>query len=84
MATAVPGRPARFSDAAIPPASSRGRHGEAVGAALPGARSRAEEAPRLVIGRIDVVVVAAAAPPQPQPSARADRGFLSRNYLKRL
>jgi len=42
--------------------------------------------PRLVIGRIDVVVVAAAAaaPPQPQPSARADRGFLSRNYLKRL
>ena len=40
--------------------------------------------PSLIIGRIDVVVVADAAPPQPQPTARADRGFLSRNYLKRL
>jgi len=40
--------------------------------------------PSLVIGRIDVVVVADGAPPQPQPTARADRGFLSRNYLKRL
>jgi hypothetical protein len=42
--------------------------------------------PSLIIGRIDVVVVADAAPPQTQtqPTARADRGFLSRNYLKRL
>ncbi len=40
--------------------------------------------PSLIIGRIDVVVVAAATPPQTQPTARADRGFLSRNYLKRL
>ncbi|MDP2832102.1 MAG: hypothetical protein Q8Q28_02150 [Pseudomonadota bacterium] len=40
--------------------------------------------PSLIIGRIDVVVVADAAPPRPQATARSDRGFLSRNYLKRL
>lgn len=40
--------------------------------------------PSLIIGRIDVVVVADAAPSQPHATARVDRGFLSRNYLKRL
>jgi hypothetical protein len=40
--------------------------------------------PGLVIGRIDVVVVAGNAQPQSPSGPRADSGFLSRNYLKRL
>jgi hypothetical protein len=48
-------------------------------------RPRAPEPapPSLVIGRIDVVVVADA-PAKSQPAARPDTGYLSRNYLKRL
>ena len=44
------------------------------------------EPPSLVIGRIEVVVVAhePSAQPTQQHTARADRAFLSRNYLKRL
>lgn len=38
----------------------------------------------LVIGRIDVVVVAPDPKPQAGAPAAGDRGFLSRNYLKRL
>lgn len=41
--------------------------------------------PDLVIGRIDVVVVAETpAQVQAAPAARGERGYLSRNYLKRL
>jgi len=50
-------------------------------------RGRAPEPapPGLVIGRIDVVVVAdAPAQAQAAPPARSERGYLSRNYLKRL
>lgn len=44
----------------------------------------ADASPNLVIGRIDVTVVAHE-PPAPRPSSSApERGFLSRNYLKRL
>ncbi|MDD4881950.1 MAG: hypothetical protein PHX10_10280 [Gallionellaceae bacterium] len=52
---------------------------------LPRERGRAPEPapPGLVIGRIDVVVVADA-PAQAAPAARTERGYLSRNYLKRL
>ena len=65
---------------ALPP-----RRGRAAFAAAPDPQRAAEAGqPSLVIGRIDVVVVANAAPPQPQPAAHSDRGFLSRNYLKRL
>jgi hypothetical protein len=39
--------------------------------------------PKLVIGRIDVTVLATPAPAQAKPS-RPERGFASRNYLKRL
>ncbi len=50
------------------------------------ARAPEAEPPGLVIGRIDVLVVADGAPAQPRPAAPAlaERGFLSRNYLKRL
>ncbi|MDD5389858.1 MAG: hypothetical protein PHD37_10960 [Gallionellaceae bacterium] len=71
-------------------AATATRPGRAAHAASPGSdrgdsdRSREANPPGLIIGRIDVVVVADAAPVQPQPTARADRGFLSRNYLKRL
>ena len=50
-------------------------------------RGRAPEPapPGLVIGRIDVVVVAdAPAQTQAAPPARSERGYLIRNYLKRL
>lgn len=40
--------------------------------------------PRLVIGRIDVVVVSREAPKQATTAAAEQRAFLSRNYLKRL
>jgi hypothetical protein len=40
--------------------------------------------PHLVIGRIDVVVLAAPAPVPASAPGAPDRGFLSRNYLKRL
>lgn len=49
----------------------------------PPARATAPETPGLVIGRIDVVVVAAPAAAAPA-RGRDDAGFLSRNYLKRL
>jgi hypothetical protein len=43
-----------------------------------------ESEPRLVIGRIDVVVVAREPPKPATTAADEQRGFLSRNYLKRL
>ena len=46
-------------------------------------RPRDPAPPALVIGRIDVVVVADA-PARPQPNPRPDTGYLSRHYLKRL
>ncbi|MDP2430993.1 MAG: hypothetical protein Q8O33_03080 [Pseudomonadota bacterium] len=66
-------------------ASAATRPARANHAAAPGPDRGPEPAPpSLIIGRIDVVVVADAAPPRPQATARADRGFLSRNYLKRI
>lgn len=66
-------------------AAAATRPGRAAHMASPGPdRARETSPPGLIIGRIDVIVVADAAPVQPQPTARADRGFLSRNYLKRL
>lgn len=50
----------------------------------PSARAPEPTPPSLVIGRIDVVVVAKLAPAQPGPAPHSERGFLSRNYLKRL
>jgi len=53
----------------------------------PGPLGRAEPTPepRLVIGRIDVVVTATTPPvTAPADSGGNQRGFLSRNYLKRL
>lgn len=47
-----------------------------------GRAAPADREPRLVIGRIDVVVLAAPAASAAVPPA--DRGFASRNYLKRL
>ena len=65
--------------------SAAARPGRTAHAASPGpGRASEPTPPSLIIGRIDVVVVADAAPPQPQATARAGRGFLSRNYLKRL
>lgn len=49
----------------------------------PAPDASAEPGPRLVIGRIDVVVLAASSPAT-HGAAPAERGFLSRNYLKRL
>jgi hypothetical protein len=49
-----------------------------------GAGNPAAAQPGLVIGRIDVVVVAAPAALPAQAPAPGERGFLSRNYLKRL
>jgi hypothetical protein len=43
-----------------------------------------ESEPRLVIGRIDVVVLARETPKPATAAADEQRGFLSRNYLKRL
>lgn len=54
--------------------------------ATPAAAASAVE-PTLVIGRIDVVVLAHDAPPAhdaPQRVAAETRGFIARNYLKRL
>jgi hypothetical protein len=45
---------------------------------------RAADTPNLVIGRIDVVVVADAPPAPAARPAASDSGFMSRNYLKRL
>ena len=99
-ATASPGRPvgpaaeaATFALANTPdspsPSARGGRPLFTPPTPMTHAASRAPEPaqPSLVIGRIDVVVVASDAPPQTQPTqpaARAERGFLSRNYLKRL
>jgi hypothetical protein len=49
-------------------------------------RASGEAQPRLVIGRIDVVVVSNEQQPLTRsvPLARTDTGFVSRNYLKRL
>jgi hypothetical protein len=40
--------------------------------------------PHLVIGRIDVVVLTAPSPVPASAPGAPERGFLSRNYLKRL
>jgi hypothetical protein len=50
----------------------------------PAPRAAEPTQPGLVIGRIDVVVVAANAQPPSPSGPRTDGGFLSRNYLKRL
>lgn len=56
-----------------------------VHAAAPASSRTAErEPPSLVIGRIDVVVLASDAPVEPRPSLHPGNEFLSRNYLKRL
>jgi hypothetical protein len=49
-------------------------------------RTSGEAQPRLVIGRIDVVVVSKEQQPSTRsvPVARTETGFVSRNYLKRL
>jgi len=48
------------------------------------AAGAADAAPNLVIGRIDVTVLAHEPPAPRQSSPAPERGFLSRNYLKRL
>ena len=79
--------PAPFPGAA-PPATGLGvdaqppRRG---GFAAAAARASVQPAqPALIIGRIDVVVVANGAPAPVAAAPRSDSGFLSRNYLKRL
>jgi len=47
-------------------------------------RTNAASEPRVRIGRIDVVVVAAAEPKKSAPQSTSDAHFLSRNYLRRL
>lgn len=85
IATAVPSPAAPHQTASEIPAATRATP------SLPGFPSRAQPAPRaaadapkLVIGRIDVVVVAEAPPAPAARPAASDHGFMSRNYLKRL
>lgn len=84
-ATPAAAVPPAFAVSSTPAQSGPRDPGGAVG--RPGhAPTTRDTAPALVIGRIDVVVVAR----DPQPAApassasRSDTGFLSRNYLKRL
>jgi hypothetical protein len=75
--------PPRSATPAVP--SSR-LDGMQVPAEYVSSRASREEQPRLVIGRIDVVVVSNEQQPATRsvPAARTDTGFFSRNYLKRL
>lgn len=84
IAAAEPGTAAGMAAyAAAAPTPARGNT-LATAPARPPARPAEPAQPNLVIGRIDVTVVAdAPARPQPAP-ARPDTGYLSRHYLKRL
>jgi hypothetical protein len=81
--TPPPAAAPRPSRAVLDPAGSRSDR-SAFAATAPAPRHAERSEPSLVIGRIDVVVVANAAPASAPASPRADSGFLSRNYLKRL
>jgi hypothetical protein len=78
-----PDPPGRSATPAVPSSRMEGIH---VPVEHLSSRASGEEQPRLVIGRIDVVVVSREQQPPTRsvPSARTDPGFFSRNYLKRL
>lgn len=81
-ATALPG-PRRSGGLGRPHADLASPQASAPQAAEPRTTPAAAAEPRLVIGRIDVTVINST--PATAPAAqRTDRGFLSRNYLKRL